>query len=301
MSSHGSALSALKRNGRATISSLLGRVGVELVRAGKAVIDLRGVTDDPVEAAYRAGLRPFLIDVPLASCRVLPGSGFACAATAGNPFVDTLIAYGADRQLDYEHSPLAGFYAAWQPRTLVAALGLEGPAVSPALAAAPPLGLVMPWQAWTPAEAEKRWASFIELDNREHGTKLGIGAGWKAWGPIEPAVALQEFRRLTGIYDAIAREGYRRSDAPDGDIKGVVLVGGDGFRVLVTAGHHRASALTALGKDTAPIRIDNPVVRRSEAGAWPNVRSGLFSEAQALAVFDRLFAGGQPAGCRWSR
>ncbi|MNL59036.1 hypothetical protein D3C87_1827260 [compost metagenome] len=114
-------------------------------------------------------------------------------------------------------------------------------------------------------------------------------------------MAQQEFRRLTGIYDAIAREGYRRSDAPDGDIKGVVLVGGDGFRVLVTAGHHRASALTALGKDTAPIRIDNPVVRRSEAGAWPNVRSGLFSEAQALAVFDRLFAGAQPAGCRWSR
>lgn len=301
MSNHGAALSALKRNGSAAVKSLLGRVGVQVVRVGKGVIDLRAVTGDSVEAAYRAGLRPFLIKVPLASCRVLPGSGFACTATAGNPFVDTLVAYAADKQLDYERSPLAGFYAVWQPQTLVSVLGLEEFTVSRELGAAPPLGLTMPWQAWTPAEAEKRWASFIELDNREHGTKVGIGGGWKAWGPIDPAVAKQEFRRLTTIYEAIARDGYRRSDAPDGDIKGVVLQGSDGFRVLVTAGHHRASALTALGEVSAPIRIDNPVIRRNEAGAWPNVRSGLFSEAQALAVFDRLFAGGQPAGCRWPR
>jgi hypothetical protein len=299
LSSHRSALTALKRNGRSIVSSLLGRFGMQVVRAGKVVADLREVTDNPVEAAYRAGLGPFLIDVPLVDCRVLPGSGFACTATAGNPFVDTLVAYGANRQLDYQGSPLSGFYATWQPRTLIAVLGLDGLVVSPELEAASPLSLVMPWQAWMPREAEQRWTHFIELDNHEHGTKLGTGAGWKGWGPLDPTVGQQEFSRLTGIYDAIERDGYRRSAAIDGDIKGVVLQGDNGFRVLVTAGHHRASALAALGRSSAPVRIDNPVIRRTDVAAWPNVRSNLFTHTQALAVFDRLFDGRQPPSCRW--
>lgn len=300
MSTYRSALSALKRNGRVVVSSMLGYFGVQVVRSGKSVIDLRGVTDDPVEAAYRAGPHPFLIEVPLANCRVLPGSGFACARNVGNPFVETLLAYRANNALAYATSPLSDFYATWQPRSLVEVLGLDEQAASPEFASAPPLSLVMPWQAWTLREAEQRWTHFIELDNREHGTRLGTSAGWKGWGPLDLAVGEQELRRLTAIHDAIAQQGYRRSDAPDGDIKGVVLQGKDGFRVLVTAGHHRASALAAMDMESAPLRIDNPVVRRAEVTAWPNVRSGLFSQSQALAVFDRFFAGHQPVGCRWS-
>lgn len=289
-------MSALKRRAELAVAPLLGVAGLQVVKAGRAVIDLRDVTDRPLAAAYRAGLRPFLIEVTTAHCRVLPGSAFACTPTVGNPFVDTLLAYEANRQLTYDASPLADFYRRWQPPSLIAVLGLDGENVSPPLANAPPLGLVLPWQSLSPTEAEQRWTHFIELDNREHGTRRDKSAGWKGWGPLDPIIGEQEFRRLTRVFEAIERDGYRRSDTADGDIKGVVLQEMDQFRVMVTAGHHRASALAALGRERAPVRIDNPLVRREDVKDWPNVRSGLFTPAQALKIFDRIFEGAQPPG-----
>jgi hypothetical protein len=292
-----STLAAVKRRGRAAMIALLDRAGLQIVRKGRAVIDLRDITREPVEAAYRAGLRAFLINVPTRHCRVLPGAGYPCTTDAGNPFVDTLLALADDTTLTYEASPLRQYYDGWQPATLPAVLGLDPNEVSADLAAAPPLALVMPWQNLTLHQAEARWTHFITRDNREHGTKADVASGWKGWGPLDGVIGGQEFRRLASIYGAITRNGYRRSDDADGDIKGFVLQGENQFRVMVTAGHHRASALAALGHEDMPVRIDNPVVRRLDVAHWPNVRSGLFTTEQGLAIFDRLFEGRQPPGC----
>lgn len=287
-------LAAARRNGLGKLNGMLGRAGLRLVRKDSAVFDLRRETDDPVEAAYRAGMRPFVIEMALADCRILPGLAFPCVAGGGNPFVETLLAFAAGAAGDYENSPLPQFYRDWRPQSAAVVLGL-GDAV-PGLSAAPPLGFVLPWSSLTPKQAEARWVGMIEADNREHGAGADAAAGWKGWGPVSDAVGRLEYRRLVGVYESIRQSGYRRSDEDNGDIKAAVLCRGGVHVVLVTAGHHRAAAAAALGMQTVPVRIDNALVRREDVRHWPNVRSGLYGEAAALALFDRLFEGRQPEG-----
>ena len=287
------------RLARLGVNSMLARAGLQLSRTNALLTDSTEAYDDPVEAGYRAGLSPYLLDIALEHCRVLPSTAYACASHRGNPFVDTLIGYARGEIKNFEQSPLAGFYRTWQPLSAADVLGLTGDDVAPELLQAPPLGFVMPWNDWSPARAEQRWAGIIEADNREHGGLGKAKLGWKSWGPVDPTIGQQEFGRLISVFDSIKTRGYQRSEAGDGDIKGVALHRAGEFRVLVTAGHHRASALAALGRTTVPIRIDNMLVRREDAAAWPNVRTGLFTKQQALALFDRLFEGRQPASCRW--
>jgi hypothetical protein len=158
----------------------------------------------------------------------------------------------------------------------------------------------MPWSAIAPEEAALYWKSKIEDDNREHGTSAEPEHGWKSWGPVSSEVGIFEFKRLTDVYSSIESGGYQRSNDPNGDMEGFVLSRDLDYRILVTTGHHRCAALAALGRTAAPFRLSSGrIVRRSEVGFWPNVQSGLFTQAQALALFDRLFDGRQPAGCHW--
>lgn len=269
-------------------------MGMELIPASRAIYDARSVTGDPIEAAARAGLHPFLIEVPLHHCRIMPGAAFPCTVGSGNPFIDTLQAHAAGDLTGYAGSPLAAFHHHWQPQNAREVLGLEGYALSTELDAAGPFGIPTPWMALSPTQTHERWMHMIAKDNREHGIAGGPDNGWKGWGPVNDAIGTAEVARLVKIFGSIRDRGYMRNNAPDGDIKGVVLSRGDDFRVMITAGHHRAAALAALDVNNATIRIDNPIVRRSEVHSWPNVRNGHFDEAGALAVFDRMFEGRQP-------
>lgn len=284
----------LLNRGAIGANNLLRRTGLSVVRHSNSIRDVRQQTGDPIEAAYRAGLSPFVANFELAHCRILPGAAFACAPDCGNPFIDTLVGYRDQKIVGYSRSPLEAFYQAWRPRNAAEVLGLETTHAGSPLSDVQPLGFVMPWNDWLPDAAIRRWTAFIERDNKEHGTRADASLGWKAWGPIDPMIGEQEFSRLTSLCDSINSRGYARHHGPDGDIKGVVLEKDAEFRVLVTAGHHRAAALTVANSVVAPIRIDNQIVRYADSRLWPNVRSGLFSHAQAVALFDRLFEAKQP-------
>ena len=282
---------------KTTLNAALGRVGYRLGKIDKFIVDLRQVTADPVEGCYRAGGRPFLLEVPLERCRILPASGFSCVAP--NPFLDTMLAHAAGKATGYKASPLRRFYETWQPASAAEVVGLADGAAEP-LRAAPPLGFVFPWGGLDPAESHILWQRIIAADYREHGISHSAQAGWKGWGPIDEEIGGLEFARLVSVYEAVKAQGYRRNDEFNGDIGGVALCNDDGFAVLVTAGHHRCAALAALDYRSAPIRfLAADIIRRSEVMHWPNVRSGLFQPEQALAIFDRLFSGRQPAGCVW--
>lgn len=284
--------SKVARWSRKSVNSILRQAGVRLSRIDE-IVDLCNVTNDPVEGAYRAGRNPFLLDLPLAHCRILPCTAFPCAPGSNNPFVETLLGYACGDVLTYEQSPLANLYRSWQPKSAAEALGVDGPA---SLTGISPLGFTMPWSGLDPAQSLGYWQSVIEIDNQEHGARAAAALGWKAWGPVDPLIGALEFRRLTEIYDSIRQNGYCRSNKPNGDIEAFVLSGDGEYRFIVTTGHHRSAALVALGKETATIRLQgSDIVRRIEVETWPNVRTGLYTAAQALAVFDRLFDGRQPS------
>lgn len=103
----------------------------------------------------------------------------------------------------------------------------------------------------------------------------------------------QEFFWLERAIYSIRRFGYRPE--PAHPIWTRPLVGTDGSTVhLVLDGNHRLSALAALGQTTVEVSyFPHTVVREAGLAAWPQVRTGIFSPADARAVFRAYFTGNQ--------
>jgi hypothetical protein len=257
----------------------------------------------PLASFYAFASRPAVVDIPLSRCRGLWFAAFPCTPEAGHPFVETMKAFSGDPTLTYERSPLRAYYEKWQPSSAAQALGLEPRTEPGPLDLAPSIAAVAPW--W-PVEDLKTFAdelhALVDAENAEFGPPLGAENGVLLHGPTSPAKGALEFRRCTEIIERVRDEGYRRrSETPDGDIRGQLLVDESGdYTVLVLSGQHRIAAAAAAGHDAVPIRFFDGkksgarVVRRTEAEAWPLVRCGWFTREEAASVFDRLFAGRPP-------
>jgi hypothetical protein len=124
---------------------------------------------------------------------------------------------------------------------------------------------------------------------------------WLEWGPVSPAKAAIEYRRLADTARSIRAHGYRPEElGDDHHMTAHLLVDGERSVAWIIKGNHRAPALAALGYRTAPLVVKR-VFRREEVRDWPGVVSGAFTPEQALAAFDIVFAGRRPPapGCDW--
>lgn len=256
-------------------------------------VDLRGQVADAWEAVHSSPDRPFVIEVPLSDCLGLMPVAFRCDRKGGHPFVDTLVGVIGGRLGGYAGSPLWAYYRDWQPATAADVLGVEGASV---LRWMPPLGSPLPWDRLTPDDHLRLWSDIARRDYQENGFDLSVDAGWKGWGPMREAAGAAEFARLCRTLRAIRRRGYRRHNAYDGDIAGQALCHGGRIRFALGPGQHRVAALSALGHEDIPLRCDPHFIRREDVDRWPNVRRGIYSREQALAVFDRVFAAARPVG-----
>jgi hypothetical protein len=292
------AISKIARPTARLVNRLLVPVSLRAIKTTPR--DLRGVVSDPIEATYHVPDKPFVIDAALQNCRGFAHTCFACTAEARHPFVETLLAYGRGECDAFGYSPLRSFYENWQPANAAEALGLDPYQAHPALRNAPAIGAVMPWERTDPDTMTALRIHAHEATNRAHGASLSCRHGFTAFGPVSEAKGELEFNRLTRVYDSIRRSGYRRSDRRDGDIHGLILTHNGANRIKIGPGHHRIAALAALGYERAPIRLRPFIIRRDDVGSWPNVRSGFFTQEQALAFFDRIFDGRQPPGCIWT-
>ncbi len=282
-------LSPIERSFRQTF---LARLSDRFRHHVEACIDLRGQTDDPLHATYLCPEGPFLIEVPGMHCRGLHSVAFPMDPNGAHPFIRTVRAIDAGLT-DYQASPLCAYYARYRPETAAAALGLDPAAAHTELMRAP-LAASLPWDHRSPAEAEAFWTMICERDYRAHGFGLDFSDGWKAWGPLTDRAGKAEFTRLVRAYHSIRAHGYLRHSAHDGDIMGTILRHADDTRIMLDAGQHRAAVLTALGRADLPVRLTPATINRADVAHWPNVRRGIYTERQALQVFDRVFAGHQP-------
>jgi len=249
------------------------------------VLDLRGLTEDPVEGLSRAGERPFLLEVPVESIRAV---GFA-GADPWNPFVLTLREYAAGRCGQFKGSLLDDFYRCWQP-----------------FAAGEAALRQMPWKAGkrdarnTP-EGRLARSGFVEAA-RELGVSPDEIRGHIKGGPVTEAFGEITFRRIARLYDSVRDTGYRPESSPGGHLRGQCFVRDGDFCVVVGSGKHRVSALLALGWEKIPVRCGAPklpvVTRREEVDTWPQVQAGLYPRNEALGAFDELFAEAHPSGWR---
>lgn len=285
---------------RKKINSWLSDKGYEKVRLIPP-IDLREYIDDPLEGLRISNGLPVLINVALTRCRSPRSLAYPCTKDSGNPFILTLIDWFSGHVNVYKGSYLEDFYAKVQPKSAAEFLGISKYSL-PDCFAIPPLMYSYPWDGIPSYSLKRKRESLIKNENIEHGWLSNEPlCGWHHFGPVSKDKGCLEYKRLINVARSIQNNGYHRSNSIDGDIAGIVMVDSDEYRILITQGHHRIAALTALGMEYAPIRFgkDNPgIICRDEVKKWPGVFDSGFSPEAAISVFDRIFKGKQPDICR---
>jgi len=134
---------------------------------------------------------------------------------------------------------------------------------------------------------------------------------WFERGPSVDAVLRKEHKRLVWLLNRILEGGYRPISHGTGSFPvGTILVSRSGdVRFVQVDGAHRLGILSALGHRKVVVQLDPdryPFVFEAEAGAWPYVRSGLLSEADAHELFQMYFSNNgteraQALGCLETR
>lgn len=259
------------------------------------VLDLRASGNHPLALRYSEVFQQAVLLGRLDHGRAQP----ALAVDRCTPFVlaaRRAVAHGLHRAgvLQAMVDVLAPYYTRVRPPHAADWLGL-GPDAPAELLAAPPWGAVFPWRARSVASYRQAYEDAALAENRAVGREVGISDGWLFCGPVSDEKMGIEAERILFVLRRIAEGGYQRHDGHDGDVRATALVNDSGdWRWLITAGNHRASAAAALGLAAIPVRV-NLVISRADVAHWRQVAQGLFTPAQALAVFDRFFDASPPA------
>lgn len=298
------------RAARALVRACRGRAIADVAGAGRDVLMADHYDDDPIAASYAHAARPIVVKVPMERCRGLWFAGFACVPGGSHPYVETLMQHARGETDSYEDSPLREYFERWRPSSAADALGLADDAFVgiEALRRVPAAAAMAPW--W-PTRDLASFALAIHASTRRENEQATASArdatqldaaGSHLFGPVSGRKGAIEFDRCIGIFRSVLCDGFLRdSTTLDGDVRGQALVRDDGsYAVLILSGQHRVAAAAAIDLNAIPIRfhhgaaVGSSVVHRSDVRHWPAVRSGIFTEVAALAVFDRLFAGHQP-------
>jgi hypothetical protein len=268
--------------------------------------DLREQTNDPLEALCFGGTKPLLITFDLAKTRWHGPTGFAYGQDTSHPYVGTLREYQRSGNADYAGSALQRYWHDWQPKNLAEALGL-GPESSVGLLRSAPSGhRILPWYE----TSSLRWSKLTSFDAKSRRYYQEGFSLTRTNGPHSPQVGRKRIQRIIDVFLMLNEGGFWRhppeelpyfEQFPVGDI----MERGSEAVLMIANGQHRLSALSAMGMRECTMLIGvkhqrGPfLVRRGDVDRWPLVRKGVFSRDQALEVFDRIFDGRQPAGCRW--
>ena len=269
--------------------------------------DLRESSASALEAYYEKDGQPCILNVDLDKCRWIGASGLSYSHDSLHPYIRTLTDYGQQTHRTYEGSYLQRYWAAWTPSSLAEYLGFAAGTCHPLLARTPPVHDILPW---SPVDRiaymqEGRW-----MRRADYRALCESGAPpARSCGPKPDWFGTARFARLVSIYESIKRNGYQVQQGPvkhnrPRHVVANCLVKGADVRLVIADGQHRAAALSALGYETVPAVVHSsslraPVmVRRVDVAYWPLVRRGIFSEAQALSIFDRIFDAAAPGEIR---
>lgn len=243
----------------------------------------------PLDIVYD-GFSGEVMNIPLSRCR----SYILGYLPEEHPFCVTLKQYNQKKHA-FTHSKLNRYYAEFQPKTMADVLKLE----SPILKNYPAMATVMPWSYATPEQRMKRFciegsqSRLLAKEAVQHGLNSAENYGCQFFGPISADHGELEFKRLTSVNNNIVNDGYAPSK--HGHLHGEFLIDGDNWVWVAIGGKHRFSVLSALEFEKIPVarlsRWAALFIRRNEVAYWPNVRNGLFTEEEALSVFDRIMKG----------
>ncbi|WP_127145480.1 hypothetical protein [Pelagibacterium montanilacus] len=128
-------------------------------------------------------------------------------------------------------------------------------------------------------------------DNKQRRRRLGMSGPTEATSWLDETNGPLEFAVMKKLVGDIEKHGYVRNDGIDGDVSAVAMIDTDNTtRFIIRSGKHRIAAVSALGIDTVPLRLNaRNCVRLSEVEFWPSVQKGRLTAKQAREVFERIF------------
>jgi len=149
---------------------------------------------------------------------------------------------------------------------------------------------LFPWEIGSVIKKHRAYPGFVEENRKKRG---GLVVGLNSHNLAEFLSSDQYFRsqarQFFTLATSIKENGLMRSNAADGDITATVLFSGDRYCWCIDGdGNHRAKIAASMNYISAPVRIVR-TVNRDYVSVWPQVISGLFTEDNALAVFDKMF------------
>lgn len=259
------------------------------------ILDLRKGANHPLAFLYSEIYDSCIIDALIEHGRSQPGFSLK----ENSPFV--IAAKIALENQGMEEKAIiyrlqkifAQYYDVFRPKNAMEFLGFEM-MQNQQLLNEPPWGSVFPWRFRSIESYKGAYEKMALIENKSLGIDKGIEDGWLFCGPCSEMKAFIEAKRMFYVISQIKQNGYERSDDNDGDAKATALVDSSGeWRWLLTGGNHRASAASALGYKTIPIRV-NLVICREQVGFWPHVQDGLYTKIEALNFFDSIFNANVP-------
>lgn len=213
---------------------------------------------------------------------------FGFGESSWHPFVDALHRSQGERESLCD--ALRSFYEMFQPANAQEAI--VGFRASPkAFETLPPyMFFLAPWANTTRKSVERTVSKWVAKDNEEHGKALGLAeGGFQSFGPVSEEKLLLEAGRLSEIFYSLRDVGY---DRRFGDCKFRIVKLGSEIRLIADGGgYHRTAAAAALNMTCVPGEIFplGCIADVDDVHLWPNVRSGLWSQRQAIDYVEHLF------------
>lgn len=271
---------------------ILDGLGYALIDASvTAPKDVRGKIKDPRVAKYAARKSTFLIDADFENC--ISFFRFSCEKDGDNPFIQTVKQYLQNGDIDYSGSVLEDYYNKY-PSNVAEMYNLKGE-VHEDLIQFPPSCVVFPWEKCGMRDRKEFRQKQAKKETTRRGNKLSFKDGYGFIGPTNRERGELEVSTLVELTKSIQKNDYLRGNGHTEDIRASVLIRGTDYMYFLKDGNHRVSVLAALDYETVPLRIlptSVPAfIYRDEVQFWPNVKSGLYTEEQALKIFDIIFEG----------
>jgi len=255
-------------------------------------IDVREKGNNPKLLRYYCKSQPVIIEVPIKKGRGHPV--FSFHPSEAHPFVIAAKkAINSTSSFYVIYNELKDYYETVQPKSAAEFLGLHDE--NNDLHNYPAWACVLPWDF----ESIERWSEknkqSINIENRRAGKNIDASHGWAWTGPVSDVKLNIEAKRLHKLLNSINKNGYKRNNNPDGDIKSIVLIDeNDNWAWMATTGQHRLSVLSALGYKKIPLRV-HKIIDIKDVEIWPNVISGLYTKKEAKQLFNNIFYGRLPA------
>lgn len=269
------------------------------------VINHADCDDDLLTALDMSKRVPVVITVRLEDCRWTGATGYRYGPGTTHPYVQTLLQYRERVATPIQDSFLWEYYQVFQPATLAEFQGVGGSVDGTrksVLERLPPLN-IYPWSGIAGKTIRKIADRTVQWPYKGflHPSHVFV----RSIGPQLPGFVEERILRLTSLSHGISETGFRSEPDPDRPYFDQFIVGDvmvrDGYtKIILANGQHRASVLSSLGHNTAPILVGvrhhrgPSVIRRDEVKDWPLVRDGLYDVDEALKVFDGIFDGCGP-------